>query len=119
MYKKDAVCNSGFYKENFADDYDLWLRMVRDYKFGNLQENLILLRKHNTNLSNIKSENFNFTKYGSLSKYYNKSCNKNNFYFNSYCYFFNKSKSKNPYQIFFKIVREIFKTLMLIQIKII
>jgi glycosyltransferase involved in cell wall biosynthesis len=44
-------------KAKFAEDYDLWFRLIKKkYKFANLQESLLKLRKHRRNIS---IENFN------------------------------------------------------------
>ena len=44
-------------KSKFAEDYDLWIRLIKKkYKFSNLQDSLLKLRKHK---HSITSQNFN------------------------------------------------------------
>lgn len=37
----------------YAEDYELWERLSQRYKFANLPESLLLLRKHEKNMTNI------------------------------------------------------------------
>lgn len=43
------------YNENFkhAEDYELWLRLIKKYKFQNINLQLLQYRKHNSNISKI------------------------------------------------------------------
>ena len=49
MFKKDAVLNSGNYIDWYCEeDYYLWIRMVEhNYKFYNIQKNLVYVRVGN------------------------------------------------------------------------
>lgn len=49
--------NGYSFKAKFAEDYDLWFRLIKKkYKFSNLKDSLLKLRKHKRNVS---IENFN------------------------------------------------------------
>ena len=58
MFYKDALLKIGGYNQNFkhAEDYDMYLRLSRIGKISNLEERLIYLRKHNTNVSLIHAK---------------------------------------------------------------
>lgn len=47
-----------YYDEDFesAEDYELWTRILRKYKGGNLSETLVKYRMHDTNFSKIQNE---------------------------------------------------------------
>ena len=70
MYKKSKVLQFGGYKENYADDYELWLRMLKSCVFSNLKEPLIYLRKHSNNLSSKKTLQTQTIIVESLIKYF-------------------------------------------------
>lgn len=48
MFKKDVVLEAGNYRSFlYCEDYDLWMRMLHlnsEYKFSNIQENLVYMR---------------------------------------------------------------------------
>lgn len=61
MFNKKKVKlfqNNLVYNEDFmvAQDLDLWIRNLRSCRFYNIQENLIQLRKHPSNVSSVRSE---------------------------------------------------------------
>lgn len=59
MIRSDVFKKINMYslKAKFAEDYDLWFRLIKKkYKFSNLQDSLLKLRKHKRNIS---IENFN------------------------------------------------------------
>ena len=55
MYYKDALLKIGGYNQNFkhAEDYEMYLRLSKVGKISNLENRLIYLRKHDTNVSKI------------------------------------------------------------------
>lgn len=55
MARRDLLIAHGGYNESaaYAEDYDLWERLSRQVKFANLPEPLLLLRKHESNMTNI------------------------------------------------------------------
>lgn len=55
MYYKDALLKIGGYNQNFkhAEDYEMYLRLSKIGKISNLEDKLIYLRKHDTNVSKI------------------------------------------------------------------
>ena len=71
IYKKKLVISNGGYKENYAEDYDLWLRLIRNSVFNNVREPLIYLRKHSNNLSLKNTIDTQKTAVKSLIKYHN------------------------------------------------
>lgn len=117
IYKKSSVLSAGGYKESYADDYDLWLRMINDFSFMNTDRFLLKLRKHDTNLSKLKSFEFNNVKYNSIKNYYSVRRSKTNFMFNAYKYFFDKSEhySRN---FFYKLLREATKHIFILILKL-
>ena len=117
MYKKESVIKAGGYKEKYADDYELWLRMIKNNRFSNLKENLIYLRKHETNFSFIKSEEFIMTKHNSLNNYYGTKQNKNDFLLKKYSFFFQKATNEQSFNLINKILKEIIKRLLVLRIK--
>jgi len=44
MFKKDKILSEGGYKPIVFEDYELWLRIKDRVKFGNIQEELMLVR---------------------------------------------------------------------------
>ena len=117
MYKKSSVLKAGGYKELYADDYDLWLRMINKFSFMNTDKYLLKLRKHDTNLSKVKFEEFNNVKYNSIKNYYSVKESKINFMFITYKYFF----AKNEYSscnIFYKVLKEITKQMFILKLKL-
>ena len=58
MFYKDALIKIGGYNQNFkhAEDYEMYLRLIKVGKLSNLNEKLIYLRKHDTNVSSINSK---------------------------------------------------------------
>lgn len=117
MYRKESVLAVGGYKENYADDYDLWLRMIDKYKFANIESNLIYLRKHDNNLSKTKIEKAINTKYKSLYSYYDlKQDNSNLFKLYKMC-LIKAINSQNFISFLSKFSAEVFKRAMLLRIK--
>ena len=117
MYKKSSVLKAGGYKELYADDYDLWLRMINKFSFMNTDKYLLKLRKHDTNLSKVKFDEFNNVKYNSIKNYYSVKESKINFMFITYKYFF----AKNEYSscnIFYKVLKEITKQMFILKLKL-
>lgn len=55
MARRELLIAHGGYSESaaYAEDYDLWERLSRQAKFANLSEPLLLLRKHEGNMTNI------------------------------------------------------------------
>lgn len=58
MYRRRAVIESGSYRKvigrsgiDLAEDYDLWMRIIRNYKIINMIEPLTSYRQHNNQLS--------------------------------------------------------------------
>ena len=53
MYSRTAAITSGMYRTFYegAEDYDLWLRMIRIGKVANLQDSLTLYRQHSGQMS--------------------------------------------------------------------
>ena len=70
MYKKSKVLSVGGYREKYADDYELWLRMIKNSTFNNLRDNLIYLRRHSSNLSSLKTKTTQTVIVDSFIKYY-------------------------------------------------
>lgn len=66
MYRKDKIILIGGYKEEpvlFAEDYELWLRCLRNnLKIRNIREVTVLYRMHNDNLSKLTETNPNYFK---------------------------------------------------------
>ena len=58
MYYKDAVLKVGGYNQNFkhAEDYEIYLRLGKVGKISNLEDKLIFLRKHESNVSAVYAE---------------------------------------------------------------
>ena len=81
IFLKKSFIKSGKYNPEIkeSEDYDLWLRMIKQGEFNNCKQPLIKLRKGNYNESIIKAENFLANNLTSLSFYHHKS-NKNYFY---------------------------------------
>jgi glycosyltransferase involved in cell wall biosynthesis len=60
MMRRSIISSLGGYSESahFAEDYDLWERVLRHADISNVPEVLLLLRKHTKNMTNIwSSEN--------------------------------------------------------------
>ena len=55
MARRDLLIAHGGYNEYaaYAEDYDLWERLSRQVRFANLPEPLLLLRKHEGNMTNV------------------------------------------------------------------
>lgn len=55
MVRRNVLLTGNGYREShsFAEDYDLWERISMNVKFANLSESLLLLRKHDANMTNI------------------------------------------------------------------
>ena len=53
LFRRDAVLQMGGFRKayKYAEDYDLWLRMLERFDFANLQEVLLDYRRHNTSVS--------------------------------------------------------------------
>jgi len=124
MIKKSAVISVNGYRPIHPEDYDLWLRLLSNNRFANIEDKLIHLRKHDSNISIVKNVESMNTKYKSLGKYYNyKSVDKETYFFKNYKSYFNKIEdlkgSNKPIKIFtLKIIRGIYKNLMILMIKI-
>ena len=58
MFYKDALLKIGGYNQNFkhAEDYDMYLRLSKNGKISNIEEKLIYLRKHETNVSLVHAK---------------------------------------------------------------
>lgn len=50
MYKKSAVLHVGMYSQEYAEDYNLWCKMARNFKIGYLRNALLDYRSSNTSL---------------------------------------------------------------------
>ena len=70
MYKKSKVLSVGGYREKYADDYELWLRLIKFSTFNNLSDSLLYLRKHSNNLSSSKPKTTQKVIVNSLINYY-------------------------------------------------
>lgn len=70
MYKKSKILSVGGYREKYADDYELWLRLIKNSTFENLSNSLIYLRKHSNNLSSSKPNTTQTIIVNSLINYY-------------------------------------------------
>ena len=81
IFFKKSFIKSGKYNPEIkeSEDYDLWLRMIKQGEFNNCKQSLIKLRKGNYNESIIKAENFLANNLTSLSFYHHQS-NKNYFH---------------------------------------
>jgi GT2 family glycosyltransferase len=57
MYDRDAVVECGMYKHFYegAEDYELWLRLIKLGKVANLQESLTFYRQHSDQMSTKNS----------------------------------------------------------------
>lgn len=117
LYKKQKVLDAGGYKENYADDYDLWLRMLDKNNFSNIYESLILLRKHESNLSKIKLENAIDTKFKSINYYYSTDINPSKIWFNLYKKYFLKAQNKSFFSFSSKLLAKFFKGLFIIKLR--
>lgn len=55
MMRKEVIENYGYYniEGEFAEDYELWTRLILQTKFANLSESLLKLRLHGNNVSVI------------------------------------------------------------------
>lgn len=51
MFRKSVFDGGLRYGNVYAEDYDLWTRLIFRYKFANLDENLLSYRKHDRNAS--------------------------------------------------------------------
>ena len=60
MFRKKAFTEAGGYNENLqvSEDYDLWLRIGRKYKFANLKEATVNYTVHAGNISNRNIDEF-------------------------------------------------------------
>jgi len=76
MFKKDVVLNNGGYLGGkYAQDYDLWLRLMRDdnLKFYNIQESLTNYRVHSNQSKGNKLSYANVSGYLLKESIYSKS----------------------------------------------
>jgi glycosyltransferase involved in cell wall biosynthesis len=57
LFRRDAVLQTGGLRKAYrhAEDYDLWLRMLEQFDFTNLQDVLLEYRRHNTSTSSLFS----------------------------------------------------------------
>jgi len=55
MYRKDVAIEAGGYNKSYipAADYEFWSRMIKITKFSQLDETLVILRSHGTNVGSI------------------------------------------------------------------
>lgn len=53
MYKRSAVIEVGMYTKLYAEDYNLWSKIIRKYKFHNLSEVLLDYRLSDTSVGRI------------------------------------------------------------------
>jgi glycosyltransferase involved in cell wall biosynthesis len=58
LMRKDGLAKIGFYDENirYAQDYDLFARLAKNFKLANLPDHLYFWRNHKKNISNDKRE---------------------------------------------------------------
>lgn len=57
-FRKALIGNNRFNPDYVpAEDYELWARLIKNTKFYNIQESLLLYRWHSTNISQTKKEN--------------------------------------------------------------
>ncbi|QWD91101.1 glycosyltransferase [Polynucleobacter sp. MWH-Braz-FAM2G] len=58
MFRSSIIWNEPAYLKlaSYAEDYELWERLSLKYNFANLPEPLLLLRKHERNMTNIWSK---------------------------------------------------------------
>ncbi len=56
IMRRELLVQIGGYDiySEYVEDYDLWIRLSKITKLANLQESLLLLRKHGTNITKIK-----------------------------------------------------------------
>jgi glycosyltransferase involved in cell wall biosynthesis len=56
LCRKEAMENAGLYSTRFTicDDYDLWLKIGRDWKFANINESMTGYRIHGNNITHKK-----------------------------------------------------------------
>jgi glycosyltransferase involved in cell wall biosynthesis len=57
LVRREVFKDVGTFDESLsvAEDYDMWLRIARKYQIGLINECLVKYRKHNTNISSLKS----------------------------------------------------------------
>ncbi|WP_438978905.1 glycosyltransferase family 2 protein [Polynucleobacter sp.] len=57
MIRLSAVDKRALYNHDakYAEDYDLWQRLIKKYRFANLRSSLLRLRKHDSNISLIEN----------------------------------------------------------------
>lgn len=79
MMKKEILLEVGGYDEKLliANDWDLYLRLYNKTKFYNIQSNLMIIRKHSTNASNMEDQ-LQMERKILLSKFYNDSMHNKN-----------------------------------------
>jgi len=90
MYKKDVILKYGGYLNGkVSEDYDLWLRLMRDksIKFYNIQENLIKYRIHSNQAKGNKMAYYEIAGYMIREALYQKSIK----YFIGFCIYIIKS----------------------------
>ncbi len=51
MVRRECFDKVGLYKNIYAEDYDMWLRIARHYPVGVIHKPLAMYRRHDTNLS--------------------------------------------------------------------
>lgn len=76
MYRKSIILKiSGYLNGKVSEDYDLWLRLMRDrsIKFYNIQENLILYRIHSNQARGNKLAYYEICGYMIRETFYQKS----------------------------------------------
>lgn len=56
MYKRELILNVGLYPNETAEDYALWVKLMRNTKFVHLDEYLLNYRIHKSNLTRKKEE---------------------------------------------------------------
>lgn len=74
IFKKTTIINLGGYSEAFvhAEDYELWLRVLREGKVGNLNRKLLKYRKHSASISSKFQSNQSCSSIKALKIHYSK-----------------------------------------------
>lgn len=107
------IFEDGFeYNNVLSEDYDLWTRLILNYRFANLSETLLLYRVHGENLSVMEEENGSKSDSKSAKKYVEKltSCNLDEyeeqcFVKNYHCLFLEKHIRTNKIEYFVKQIK--------------
>jgi GT2 family glycosyltransferase len=54
MVRKECHDKVGFYRNTYAQDYDMWIRIARHYPMGVIHRPLAMYRRHNSNRSKVR-----------------------------------------------------------------